>query len=40
VEYTVIYKWPVITPLLGKIIGDQNGEYEITATALVKNEPF
>lgn len=40
VVYTVSYPWPVMTPLLRTIIGDANGDYIITARAVVKNEPY
>lgn len=40
VVYTVSYPWPVMTPLLSNIIGNEAGNYIITARAVVKNEPY
>ncbi len=40
VVYTVSYPWPVMTPLLSNIIGDEDGNYIITARSVVKNEPY
>jgi len=38
VEYTVVYQWAIITPLLRNFLGN-NGVFTITSNALVKNEP-
>ncbi|WP_245462799.1 TadE/TadG family type IV pilus assembly protein [Rhizobium leguminosarum] len=39
VIYTVTYPWTFHTPLLNRLIGD-NGTVELTATAVVQNEPY
>lgn len=40
VVYTVRYPWPVMTPIMRELVGDANGEFIITAHAVVKNEPY
>lgn len=40
VVYTVRYPWTILTPILREILGDANGEFPITAHAVVKNEPY
>ena len=40
VLYRVSYDWPVLTPLLGNIIGDSRGRYRISSALIVKNEDF
>lgn len=40
VEYTVRYRWPILTPFMKELIGDDEGYYDIVSTALVRNEPF
>ncbi|MEH7912029.1 TadE family protein [Rhizobium laguerreae] len=39
VIYTVTYPWTFHTPLLNRLIGD-DGTVELTATAVVQNEPY
>ncbi|MCV9963610.1 pilus assembly protein [Pararhizobium sp. BT-229] len=39
VLYTVTYPWTFRTPLLREVIGN-NGTVELTATAVVQNEPY
>lgn len=40
VVYTVRYPWHVLTPIMRELIGDAQGEFPITAHAVVKNEPY
>lgn len=40
VVYTVRYPWNIMTPIMREIIGDAQGEFPITAHAVVKNEPY
>lgn len=40
VVYTVNYPWSIMTPIMREIIGNGNGEFPITARAVVKNEPY
>lgn len=40
VTYKVLYKWHILTPLVGPLIGDEDGIYPIRATVTVKNEDF
>ena len=40
VVYTVSYPWPVMTPLLRPLIGNAQGNYVITTSSVVKNEPY
>lgn len=40
VVYTVSYPWAVMTPILREIIGDAQGNFTVTAHAVVKNEPY
>lgn len=37
VVYTVTYPWPVMTPLIGTIIGNT---FDITVRTVVRNEPY
>jgi len=39
VVYTVSYPWPIITPMMRNYLGT-NGVFMITASAVVKNEPY
>jgi Flp pilus assembly pilin Flp len=39
VLYTVMYPWTFHTPVLKEIVGN-NGTIELTATAVVQNEPY
>jgi len=39
VVYNVNYKWHILTPIMANIIGEE-GEFLLTATAVVKNENF
>jgi Flp pilus assembly protein TadG len=38
--YNITYKWHLITPILMYTLGDENGEYNISARVIVKNEEF
>lgn len=40
VVYTVRYPWPIMTPIMRELIGDTQGNFPITAHAVVKNEPY
>lgn len=40
VVYTIRYPWPIMTPIMREIIGDAQGEFPVTAHAVVKNEPY
>ncbi len=40
VTYKVLYKWHILTPLVGPIIGDEEGVFPIRSTVTVKNEDF
>ncbi|MBV8939447.1 MAG: pilus assembly protein [Alphaproteobacteria bacterium] len=40
VVYTVTYPWPIFTPLLQHILPNTQGNYIITVTTAVRNEPF
>lgn len=40
VVYTVHYPWPIMTPIMREIIGDANGNIELSTHAVVKNEPY
>jgi Flp pilus assembly protein TadG len=39
VVYRITYPWQVITPLMGRILGDE-GIINLTAYSVVKNEPY
>lgn len=39
VVYKIMYPWHVITPFMGKLIGD-NGVLNLVAYSVVKNEPY
>lgn len=39
VLYTVTYSWNIITPIMQNFLG-VNGVYTLTASAIVKNEPY
>ena len=39
VVYTVHYPWSISTPMMSALVG-VNGEFPITARAVVKNEPY
>lgn len=39
VVYTVTYPWTINTPIVNRLVG-QNGTYNITTHAVVKNEPY
>lgn len=34
------YPWPVLTPILTPLLGDQNGEMTLSSSFIFKNEPF
>lgn len=40
VLYRVRYPWTLFTPLLRQFMGDENGVFNISAVATVRNEPF
>lgn len=40
VVYTVHYPWAVMTPILRELIGDAQGNFPLSAHAVVKNEPY
>lgn len=40
VVYTIRYPWGIMTPIMREIVGDAQGEFPITAHAVVKNEPY
>ena len=40
VVYSIHYPWPILTPIMREVIGDEDGNFEITAHAVVKNEPY
>jgi Flp pilus assembly protein TadG len=39
VVYTATYPWTFHTPLIGRVVGN-NGTIDLTATAVVQNEPY
>jgi len=39
VVYTVSYPWKFFTPLIGDLMGDENGIMNISSRIVVKNEP-
>jgi hypothetical protein len=40
VVYTVSYPWALATPIIGDLIGGEQGIFNITTHAVVKNEPY
>lgn len=40
VVYTITYPWPIQTPIMRELVGDTNGNFTITTSAVVKNEPY
>ncbi|MCP5368613.1 MAG: pilus assembly protein [Hyphomicrobiales bacterium] len=40
VVYRILYKWPFLTPLVGKLVGDQDGKLGLRASVAVRNEPW
>ncbi|MCP5373246.1 MAG: pilus assembly protein [Hyphomicrobiales bacterium] len=40
VVYRITYKWPLLTPLVGKLIGDADGKFGLRASVAVRNEPW
>ena len=40
VLYKVRYDWPLLTPLLGSIIGNDAGKYELSSSVIVRNEAY
>jgi hypothetical protein len=40
VVYTISYPWPIITPIMREVMGNAQGNFTITAHAVVKNEPY
>lgn len=40
VVHTITYPWQTFTPLMGGIIGDQNGIIRLSSRIVVRNEPY
>jgi len=40
VVYTVRYPWQTYTPLIGHMIGDENGVVNLSSRIVVRNEPY
>lgn len=40
VVYTVSYPWKVFTPMIGNLIGDENGIITLSSRIVVRNEPY
>lgn len=40
VVYRITYKWPLLTPIVGKLIGDEEGKFGLRASVAVRNEPW
>lgn len=40
VVYTVTYPWKFFTPIVGDIMGDENGLMQISSRIVVRNEPY
>lgn len=40
VTYDVSYDWEFFTPLIGDLLGNDEGVYKITSSIIVKNEDF
>jgi hypothetical protein len=40
VVFTISYPWQVFTPMMGSIIGDENGIVNLSSRIVVKNEPY
>lgn len=40
VVYTITYPWQTFTPLIGDLIGDENGIINLTSRIVVRNEPY
>jgi len=40
VVFTITYPWQTFTPLLGELIGDENGIVPLTSRIVVRNEPY
>jgi hypothetical protein len=40
VVYKVVYKWPILTPIMRQLLGDAGGVFFIESVATVRNEQF
>jgi Flp pilus assembly protein TadG len=40
VVYTVTYPWHIATPIVNSVLGDENGDINLVARTVVRNEPF
>lgn len=40
VVYRIAYDWPLMTPLLAPVMGDDHGNYRLEASVVVSNEPW
>jgi Flp pilus assembly protein TadG len=40
VVFTITYPWQTFTPMLGDLIGDENGIVPLTSRIVVRNEPY
>ncbi len=40
VMYVVTYHWKILTPIMSQFMGDDDGQYEIRATVISKNENY
>jgi len=40
VVYTISYPWQTFTPLIGRLIGDENGIINLSSRIVVRNEPY
>lgn len=40
VVYKVHYPWHVMTPVMSNILGDDNGNYPLDVSVVVRNEPY
>jgi Flp pilus assembly pilin Flp len=40
VVYRVEYPWPIITPIMREFLGNANGDFVVSAHAVVRNEPY
>jgi len=40
VVFTISYPWQTFTPLMGEILGDENGIINLSSRIVVRNEPY
>lgn len=40
VVYHVHYPWPVMTPVMSNFLADENGNYPLDVSVVVRNEPY